>query len=339
MKVFADRLAESLAQRWYGCYLLFGNEPLFIQDSRIAIIAKAKSLGFEEHHRFVVDASIDWNDVFDCTQAMSLFSAKQIIEIELPESGVNAAISKQLAEIATHLHEDIVLIVSGSKLTRAQESAAWFKALNGCHVSCVTPDIKRLPQWVMQRCKSVKLMPDHEAVQLLCQWHEGNLFALSQSLEKLTLLYPDGQLTLIRVQEALSRHNHFTVFHWIDAMLEGKGKRAQRILTQLESEGIEAVILLRTIQRELFQLVKMQQALTQSSMAQVFDQFRVWQNKKPLYNAALTRLSATRLRQSIQLLALIEIQAKTQYDQSPWPLIHQLSMNLCVTDTPMSLQP
>ncbi|MGF1747531.1 DNA polymerase III subunit delta [Vibrio cionasavignyae] len=337
MKVFADRLTESLTQRWFACYLLFGNEPLFIQESRAHIIARAKALGFEEHHRFVVDASIDWNDVFDCTQSMSLFSSKQIIELELPEAGVNAAIAKQLTEIASQLHEDIVLLISGSKLTRAQESAAWFKALNGCHVSCTTPDIKRLPQWVTQRCRAINLTPDHEAVQLLCQWHEGNLFALSQSLEKLTLLYPDGQLTLIRVQDALSRHNHFTVFHWVDAMLEGKGKRAQRILTQLESEGIEAIILLRTVQKELFQLVKMQQALTQLSMTQVFDKFRVWQNKKPLYNAALTRLSPARLKQSIQLLAQIEVQAKTQYDISPWPLIHQLSMNLSVTDTPMSL--
>ncbi|MGR5456953.1 DNA polymerase III subunit delta, partial [Vibrio alfacsensis] len=87
-----------------------------------------------------------------------------------------------------------------------------------------------------------------------------------QSLEKLSLLYPDGQLNLLRVQESLSRHNHFTVFHWIDAILEGKPKRANRILLQLEAEGIEAVILLRSIQKELQQLIKMQQMLTQSSL-------------------------------------------------------------------------
>lgn len=339
MRIFADRLSEHLAKQWHHCFLLFGNEPLFVQESRDAIIHHAKQQGFEEHHRFSVDNSLDWNEVYDCTQALSLFSSKQIIELTMPEAGVNASIAKHLTEIALTLHDDIVIVITGTKLTRAQESAKWFKALNGCLVSCNTPDIKQLPQWVMRRCRANQLSPDGEAIQLLCQWHEGNLFALSQSLEKLGLLYPDGQLTLVRVQESLSRHNHFTVFHWVDALLEGKPKRAHRVLTQLEAEGVEATILLRTVQKELIQLGKMQAMLQQSSLSQVFDQFRIWQNKKPLYSAALNRLSPQRLRQSIQLLSAIEVQVKTQYEQSPWPYLQQLTFNLSSADNGLSLQP
>ncbi len=136
MRVFADRLAETLNRQWHRCYLVFGNEPLFVQESRDLIIRHARQLGFEEHHRFSVDSSLDWNDVYDCTQALSLFSSKQIIELSIPESGINAAIAKQLLEISSHLHEDIIVIITGTKLTRAQESAKWFKALNGCLVSC-----------------------------------------------------------------------------------------------------------------------------------------------------------------------------------------------------------
>lgn len=339
MRIFADRLVEHLAKQWHHCFMLFGNEPLFVQESRDSIVKHAKQLGFEEHHRFSIDNSLDWNEVYDCTQALSLFSSKQIIELTVPESGINAGTAKHLAEIAPQLHDDIVLIITGTKLTRAQESAKWFKALNACLVSCNTPDIKQLPQWVMRRCRANNLTPDGEAVQLLCQWHEGNLFALSQSLEKLGLLYPDGQLNLIRVQESLSRHNHFTVFHWVDALLEGKPKRAHRILTQLESEGVEATILLRTIQKELMQLSKMQQMLRQSSIREVFDKFRIWQNKKPLYSAALNRLTPEKLHQAIQLLTAIEIQVKTQYELSPWPYLQQLTLNLSSADNSLSLQP
>lgn len=339
MKIFADRVVQTLERQWFNCYLLFGNEPLFIQESRDLIIAKAKQLGFEEHHRFTLDKSLDWNELFDCTQALSLFSSKQIIELTVPESGISAAAGKSLLEFAPSLHQDIVLILTGSKLTRAQESAKWFKALNGCLVNCATPDTKRLPQWVSQRCHTMQLKPDHEALMLLCQWHEGNLFALSQSLEKLTLLFPDGVLTLLRVQESLSRHNHFTVFHWIDALLEGKPKRACRILSQLEVEGVEAIILLRSLQKELMQLIKMKQMQQQTSLQQVFDQFKIWQTKKPLYSAALARLDLRKLKQAISLLSAIEIEAKTQYEQSPWPFIQQLSFNLATTDNPLSFHP
>ncbi|NOH97990.1 DNA polymerase III subunit delta [Vibrio sp. 99-70-13A1] len=332
MRIFADRLTEQLNKQLSQVYLIFGNEPLLLQESREAIQIAAKQQGFDERHRFAIDNSMDWNQVYDCTQALSLFSSRQIIELELPESGVNASIAKELLALSDHLHDDIMLIVVGTKLTKAQENAKWFKALSnqGHWVSCLTPDAQRLPQFVQTRCRAMGLSPDAEATQMLAQWHEGNLFALTQSLEKLALQYPDGQLTLVRLEESLSRHNHFTPFHWIDALLAGKGNRAQRILRQLEAEGVEAVILLRSLQRELTLLLQMQQQLKQMPIGQVFDKYRIWQSKKALYNTALTRVSHKQLHSLFALLTQAELYAKTQYEHSPWPLIHQLSVEFCL---------
>ncbi|CAK4069112.1 DNA polymerase III subunit delta [Vibrio sp. 16] len=332
MRIFADRLLEQVNKQLHPTYLLFGNEPLLLQESRQAIQKAALSQGFEERHRFAIDSSFDWNLVYDCCQAMSLFSARQIIELELPESGVNAAIAKELLALADMLHQDVLLVVIGTKLTKAQENAKWFKALstNGFWVNCLTPDVQRLPQFVQARCRALNLKPDPEATQMLAHWHEGNLFALTQSLEKLVLLYPDGQLNLIRLEESLSRHNHFTAFHWIDALLAGKANRAQRIMRQLEAEGVEMVILARTIQKELQQLLAMLQMMQTEPIGRVFESYRIWQSKRPLYSAALTRLSIANVKTLLQLLAKIEILTKTQYDQSSWPLLHQLSAQMCL---------
>lgn len=332
MRIFADRLTEQLNKRLDPIYLIFGNEPLLVQESRQAIQQAALAQGFEERHRFAVDSSLDWNQVYDCCQAMSLFSARQVIELELPESGVNAAIGKELLAIASVLHPDILLLVIGTKLTKAQENAKWFKTLNqhGCWVSCLTPDIQRLPQFVQARCRKLGLKPDPEAIQMLAQWHEGNLFALTQSLEKLVLLYPDGELNLVRLEHALSRHNHFTAFHWVDALLAGKAKRSQRILRQLEVEGVEAVILIRTLQKELTQLMSMASLMQSQPMGQIFEHYRIWQSKRPLYSAALQRLSLSNLTKQLQLLAQAEVTVKTQYERSCWPLLHQLSCELCL---------
>lgn len=73
----------------------------------------------------------------------------------------------------------------------------------------------------------------------------------------------------------------------------------------------------------------MHQDLTQMTMSQLFEKHRVWQNKRPLYNAALTRLSQQRIYALLSLLTQAEIQAKTQYEQSVWPTIHQLSLESC----------
>jgi len=221
MRIYAEKLAESLHKTLYPIYLVFGNEPLLIQEAKTAIEKAAQTQGFLEKHRFSADAGLDWSSVYDCCQALSLFSSRQLIEIEIPESGINAQTAKELSSLSGQLHQDIILLVIGPKLTKAQENAAWLKTLaqQACWVNCLTPELSRLPQFVQQRCFLLGLKPDAEAVQMLAQWHEGNLFALAQSLEKLALLYPDGQLTLVRLEESLSRHNHFTPYHWMDALL------------------------------------------------------------------------------------------------------------------------
>ncbi len=331
MRIFADRLAEHLSKSLQPVYLLFGNEPLLLQESKEAIRHTAMAQGFEERHRFGVDASFGWNSLYDCCQAMSLFSARQLIEVELPET-LTAAMTKELVALADMLHQDITLVVIGTKLTKAQENSKWYKALmvNGCHVNCLSPDQQRLPQFVQTRCRQLGLQADAQAVQMLAQWHEGNLLALVQSLEKLLLLYPDKQLNLVRLEESLSRHNHFTPFHWSDALLAGKAKRAQRILRQLEAEGVEITILARTIQKELILLTQLQSQARNTPLAQLFERHRIWQSKRPIYSAALNRLSVTRLHQCLQTLAQLEIVSKTQYEESAWPLLHQLSTEICM---------
>ncbi|MDE9448346.1 DNA polymerase III subunit delta, partial [Xenorhabdus bovienii] len=93
------------------------------------------------------------------------------------------------------------------------------------------------------------------ANQLLCYCYEGNLLALAQALERLSLLYPDNRLTLHRVEEAVNDAAHFSPYHWVDALLANKIKRAWHILKQLRQEDTESVILIRTIQRELMLLL------------------------------------------------------------------------------------
>ncbi|WP_413283943.1 DNA polymerase III subunit delta [Vibrio sp. MA40-2] len=328
MRIFADKLSPQLSRQLHNCYLVFGNEPLLILESRQAIISAAKVAGFDEKHHFVLDNHINWDDVYDCCQALSLFSSRQVIELEVPEAGVNAAAAKELLQLSQGLHNDVLLLIVGSKLTKQQENAKWFKTLNqtGVWVSCLSPDIQRLPQFVQQRCKKLNLKADAQAVQMLAQWHEGNLLALSQSLEKLALLYPDGELNLVRLEESLSKHNHFTPFLWMDAVLAGKAKRAWRILQQLEQEAVEPVILLRTFQRELNLVAQLKAESMQTPIGAVFDKHRIWQSKRPLYNAALQRLTLSQIQRLYKGLANAEISSKTQYEHSIWPLIAQLAL-------------
>lgn len=189
----------------------------------------AQQQQFSEHYSISLDAHTDWDAIFGICRAMSLFASRQTLLLIFPENGPTAPIGEQLTKLATLLHEDILLILRGPRLTKAQENSARFKALSphGALVSCQTPEQAQLPRWVATRAKAMKLELDDAANQLLCYCYEGNLLALSQALERLSLLHPDGKLTLPRVEQAVNDAAHFTPFHWLDALLAGKSKRVR----------------------------------------------------------------------------------------------------------------
>ncbi|WP_145561288.1 DNA polymerase III subunit delta [Yersinia bercovieri] len=331
IRVYPEQLVAQLHEGLRTSYLLCGNEPLLLQESQDHIRRVAAQHDFTEHFSFTLDAHTEWESIFSLCQALSLFASRQTLLLSFPESGLTAPMNEQLVKLSGLLHPDILLILRANKLTKAQENSAWFKALstNGVLVSCQTPEQAQLPRWVSTRAKSLNLDIDDAAIQLLCYCYEGNLLALSQALERLSLLYPDGKLTLPKVEQAVNDAAHFTPYHWLDALLAGKSKRAWHILQQLQQEDSEPIILLRTLQRELLQLLTLKRRMVQVPLRALFDQFKVWQNRRPMMTQALQRLSMQQLQQAVHLLTQMEIRLKQDYGQSIWPELETLSMLMC----------
>lgn len=336
IRVYPEQLAAQLREGLRACYVLCGNDPLLLQESQDSIRHAAQQADFQEHYTYILDAHTEWESIFSICQALSLFASRQTLMLILPENGPTAPMAEQLLKLTTLLHDDILLLLRGTKLTKAQENSAWFKALSdkGVFVSCQTPEQAQLPRWVTRRAKELSLELDEPANQLLCYCYEGNLLALAQSLERLSLLYPDGKLTLPRVEEAVNDAAHFTPYHWLDALLAGKSKRAWHILRQLQQEDSEPVILLRTVQRELLMLLHLKRKMDTTPIRTLFDQQKVWQNRRALVTQALQRLTLAQLSQAVRLLTQMEITLKQDYGQSVWAELESLSMLFCGKSLP-----
>lgn len=338
IRIYPEQLASQLQESLRGRYLIWGNEPLLIQESQDAIRKTAQTQGFEEHFTFSLEQHTDWDEIFSLCQALSLFTSRQSLTLILPENGPSAAMTEKLIQLSQLLHPDILLLLRGQKLTKAQENSAWFKAISheAVYISCLTPEYQRLPQWVAKRAHNMQLSLETEANQLLCYCYEGNLLALAQALERLSLLYPDGKLTLPRVETAVNDAAHFTPYHWVDALLAGKSRRAWHILEQLQREDTETVILLRAIQRELMLLLTLKRQSVTTPLKTLFDQHKIWQSRRPLLSAALQRLSLHQLQSALLLLTQAELHAKQDFSHSVWPDLQSLSMLVCTKALPES---
>lgn len=339
IRLYPEQIEAHLRQDLRGRYLLCGNEPLLLQECQDAIRRAALQQGFNEQHRFLLDNAAPWEEIFSVCRALSLFSHKQMLLLQLPDSGVSAAIGESLVKLSGLLHQDILLLVCGPKVTKAQEKSAWFTALaeNGAYVNCHAPEAAQLPHWVNRRAREMDLHIDEPALQLLCYCYEGNLLALTQALQRLALIYPDGKLTLPRVESAVNDAAHFTPYHWLDALLAGKSRRAWHILQQLRLAGSEPLILLRTLQRELLLLLQIKREMPRSTLREVFDRHKVWQNRRPLLSSAAQRLSSRQLGQAITLLTHLELVLKQAYGLSVWDGLEALSMLLCGKPVPESM--
>lgn len=331
IRLYPEQLNAQLQEGLRCCYQLYGNEPLLLEESQDTIRRTASQQGFSEVFYFELNVQTEWEAIFNECQALNLFSTRKIFILHFPEKGLTASLSEQLNQLTTLLNPDILLILRGPRPTKAQENATWFKALsdNSVYVSCLMPEQTHLPRWLAQRAKNMKLVLDDAAVQLMCYCYEGNLLALSQALERLSLLYPDGKLTLIRVEQAVNDAAHFTPYQWLDAIMAGKTQRALHILNQLRLEDTESLILIRTLQRELLQLLHLQRKMQQTPLRTLFDQQKIWQNRRPLLTQTLQRVTISQLTQAVTLLTQLELAIKQDFDQSIWDGLESLMMLLC----------
>ncbi len=341
-KIASDQLDLALKKGLPSVCLLTGEDPLLLIEAEDMICQSAYAQGFDEKYRQTIDNTSDWESIFERVQSMGLFFQRQILYLQLPEN-LNVSLQEHLQRLIACLNEDCLLILHLAKLNKSLEKQKWFSLLENNFlqnwiISCQTPSIDFLPQWINARVKKMEMHLDQESVQLLCYSYEGNLLALKQVLSLLNLLYPKSKITLPRVQQVIEKSAQFNVYQWIDALLIGNVQRAQQILTTLQQTDIQSVILLRTLQREILLLLRLSQQerrihldakLDVSKFKIRCDQLKIWQNRRHLLMQALKCFSYRQLFEIVQELANLERKIKAEFSQDIWEGLRLLSCRFC----------
>lgn len=335
-RIFPETLNNALEKGLSPFYLLVGQDLLLVGEVKENIVSQAKTHDFDEKTEITLSAETKWENLYEQAQAGGLFFNRQIFILNLPEN-ITVAQQKSLNELLSLSHSDLLFILHLPKLSKAMEKQTWFTQIqqNSLLINCQTPDISKMPMWLNYRAKIMKLHLDHEAIQLLCYSYEGNLLALKQALQLLQLQYGENPIGLNQAKTIVEQSAQFTPFQWIDALLLGKIARAVRILRQLENEDVQAVVLLRILQKEVMvlleitrapQAISLDHALYLSNLRAEFDRLKIWQNKRPIYQSAAQRLTYRKLFSIIQSLAEIEKKVKQEFSDEVWNDLERLSI-------------
>jgi DNA polymerase-3 subunit delta len=334
VKLQAGQLASHLENDLARCYLVSGDEHLLVDEALDAIREAARASGFGARERHVASAGFDWSELGTSGANLSLFAERRLVELWLPTGKPGRPGSQAIVEFIERLDDDVMFVVSTPKLDKSTQNAKWVKALQaaGAHVPVWPIGARELPGWIADRMRRAGLRPERSAVRMIADRVEGNLLAAKQEIEKLGLLLGEGDVDAADVRDTVANSSRYDVFKLADAALAGDARRALRILSGLRAEGVEPVIVIWSLTRELRTLATLAERIAANAdLGAEFRRLRVWQSRQSLVRSALGRHDRDGLYGLLKAAGRADAAAKGQGPGDAWQLAADIVLGLAAT--------
>lgn len=331
MRLATAQLASHLKQGLQALYVLVGDEPLAQRESLDAIRSAARAQGFDERNSLMVERYFNWQQIQAYGQSISLFASRRLLEINIPNGKPGIDGGKELQALADQVIPDTCVVIILPKLEREAKSSAWFIALEKKAVTIALEEVEamHLPKWIANRLAQQGQHTSQQTLEFLAHQIEGNLLAADQEVQKLGLLYPQGELSDAIVREAVLNVSRYDAFQLGDAVLAGDTERTVRILQGLQDEGENAVAVMNPLMWALRPLVRIKQAEARGeNITNAMTNARIYGDKQVLVKRALARLNLRQLEAALQKLADIDRTAKGVMLGDAWLEISRLCFGL-----------
>lgn len=342
MRLRPEQLSHHLSRGLAALYLIYGDEPLLVQEAADAIRGTARERGYSERECLTVATGFDWNILLQTSANLSLFSNRRILELQLGNTKPGDTGSQVLTIYAERPPDDTVLLITCAKLDSAAQKSVWFSALNAAGITIpVWPvEMRQLPAWIERRLRNKGLQPSPEAVALLAERVEGNLLAAAQEIDKLHILFGSGPVSADEVLAVVGDNARFSIYDLADAALTAQAERTVRILNGLRGEGVEIILVLWALHREIKLLTTLRFELDRGqSLEMILTRYKLWEKRKPLLRQALQRLSYAECRRLLQQCARVDCLIKGVERGEPWDALLNLSLALAGQNVVADLRP
>lgn len=331
MRLTQSQLLSHLPQGLAPLYVLAGSEPLAQRECLDAIRNAARTQGYDERTSLTAERNFNWQQLRNFGQSISLFSSRRLLELHIPSGKPGVEGGKALQNLADQPVPDTSVVIILPALEREARNSAWFSKLESLAHSVSLNEVtaEQLPKWIANRLSNQGQSASPQTLEFLANQVEGNLLAANQEIQKLGLLYPQGQLADSAVREAVLNVSRYDAFQLGEAILQGDAERTARILQGLQDEGENAVAVMNPLMWTLRPLAGIKQAeLRGENLSQVMASARIYGDRQIMVKRALSRLSLRQLEAALQKLAEIDRIAKGVMQGDAWLEISRLCFGL-----------
>lgn len=333
MKIPANQLISSIQESLLPCYLVTGDEPLLVQEALDAIRAGGRQQGFTARELHIATTGFDWAELTGSSANLSLFAEKRIVELRLPTGKPGRQGGASIIDLLENSADDLLVLISAPKLDRSAAASKWAKAVefHGALVQVWPIDLRELPTWISRRMRQAGLEPDRNAVRLIADRVEGNLLAADQEIQKLRLLLGEGEVTVDDVNKAVADSSRYDVYKLADAAVGGDAARALRILDGVRAEGIELVIVVWALARELRVLGRLADMVQSGAeLGSALQKSGVWRNRQAIVRSCVARHRTSDFYRLLKIARRADAAAKGQSGENAWQLATEIVLGLAM---------
>jgi DNA polymerase-3 subunit delta len=333
MKVSVTTLKQRLSGTQLDkLYFLYGDEPVQLMKCLDVIRDKAKEDGITERLVFDVSGMSDWGLLEAEINSMSLFSEKRLIEVRMGAKKPDKIGVSVLDQITRSDDSDDLFVIVLESNESSIKKTKWFKSLQSGSIFFESKmlDSSELSRWVVATGREFGMEFSQMALQLFCERIEGNLLVASQELEKLALVASGQRIQESDIVDSMNDSGSFDIYDLTNTLLRGDLYRTLRVVRRLREIGIEPVLIIWAIVRELRLLATIiAEVENGESAARLIDSARVWGARKGAFEIFIRKATITQVLQLLLHANYIDTVIKGARLGSVWDEIEILSLNIC----------
>lgn len=299
-------------------WLISGSDDFLAVESTDMIRQCARKMGYLDRQVLDMGARADWSALTMAAADIGIFDDKKILEVRVQNGKPGTQGAKVITSFLERPTEGVVTLFTMPAPEWAAQKAVWWKTLQqkSTVVDCNTVERSQLPAWLKARLARHGQTASPATLEFFADLTEGNLFAAAQEVEKLSLLYPEGELTEEAIRESVSNSSRFDFDTLFESIHSGNAERAARIIDGLEAQSEALPFLLSMLTMDIRSMLKLRTGFDQG-MSRVQGVFST-----PSMARAARRLSVKKLANALVVCSWIDRLAKglpvENRDSDPW---------------------
>lgn len=338
MKINLAQLPSLLPRGLSSFYWLSSDDSVLQEEALSLILDEAQKNGFNEKQHFVLSNQFDDDALWQSLHNRSLWQQKKIILIHLNAGKLTQKGAGHFLECLRLLNNDTLMIVQSLKLEANQYQSTWYKSSDakGVFLPLWPLTEKELHKWLQDKIKIFQLNIDTAGMHALLTNFDGNLLAAKNALHTLKLAYKETAIGEEEVLALITPQGDYNLNQLTDAILQAQGTKAERILQHLRLQGLEIVLILWTVLRELRLLALLSDKPMPSDQELV--SYRLWPQRKAILLQAAQRLPNFQWKKLFNTAYTCDKIIKGVAPGNPWLLLSQLVCSMSTANSPLTME-